>query len=149
MKPVKRDQRRHVLWGGAAALAAGLWAAAAPAQDATWLLSPGSGDFNTAANWSTNTVPTGTASFGASNTTNLSFSTSTTVGALQFNALAPFYVYTLAGAGSFVVTIGGAGIVNNSSNAPAINVPDVGKRLNFTNASTAVHQCEHGGQYLH
>ncbi|HTB40674.1 MAG TPA: hypothetical protein VK777_26530, partial [Reyranella sp.] len=69
MKPVKRDQRRRVLWGGAAALAVGLWAAAAQAQDATWLLNPGSGDFNTAANWSTNTVPAGTASFGASNTT--------------------------------------------------------------------------------
>ena len=120
MKPVKRDQRRHVLWGGAAALAAGLWAAAAQAQDATWLLNPGSGDFNTAANWSTNTVPAGTASFGASNTTSVSFSTGTTVGALQFNALAPAYSFTFAGGGSFIATLSGNGIVNNSSNAPTI-----------------------------
>jgi len=44
-------------------------AAPVAAQDATWLASPGTGDFNTNANWSPATVPTGTASFGTSNTT--------------------------------------------------------------------------------
>jgi hypothetical protein len=36
---------------------------AAHAQSATWLLSPGSGNWNTAANWVPATVPTGTATF--------------------------------------------------------------------------------------
>ena len=48
-------------------------AVSARAQDATWLANPGSGDFNDAPNWSTGAVPTGTAFFDTSNTTNLSF----------------------------------------------------------------------------
>src|SRR5438477_6657366 len=52
----------------------------AAAQDATWLLAPGSGDFNTAANWTPGTVPTGTAFFGTSGVTAVSFSAGTTVG---------------------------------------------------------------------
>jgi len=40
--------------------------AAAHAQNATWLTSPGSNDFDTAANWTPVTVPTGTASFNTS-----------------------------------------------------------------------------------
>jgi hypothetical protein len=36
----------------------------AAAQDATWLAAPVSGNFNTAANWSSGAVPTGTAFFG-------------------------------------------------------------------------------------
>jgi hypothetical protein len=36
------------------------------AQDATWLGNPGSGTFNTGSNWSTGSVPTGTAFFDAS-----------------------------------------------------------------------------------
>src|SRR6266545_803345 len=51
-----------------------LWAACAHAQDAMWLLNPGSGDWNTAANWSPATTPTGTAIFGLSNVTSLTFS---------------------------------------------------------------------------
>jgi len=40
------------------------------ATDATWNLNPTSSDWNTAANWTPNTVPTGTATFEVSNTTN-------------------------------------------------------------------------------
>jgi len=59
----------------------------ARAQDATWLASPGTGDFNTAANWAPGAVPTVTAFFGTSGVTNLSFSAgSTSVGGWTFNA---------------------------------------------------------------
>ena len=56
----------------------------APAQNATWLLNPGSGGFTSAANWEPAAVPTGTATFGASNTTTITFSVAnTSVGTLQ------------------------------------------------------------------
>src|SRR5258705_1193833 len=44
---------------------------AAHAQDATWLATPGSGVWNTAANWTPATVPTGIATFAGSNTTTI------------------------------------------------------------------------------
>src|SRR5688572_2608954 len=81
--------------GGLTLLACVALAAAPPAaaQNATWLLNPGSGNFNTAANWSPPTVPTGTAFFGVSNTTALSFSQETTVGGWTFNAGASSYTF--------------------------------------------------------
>jgi hypothetical protein len=93
--------RTHLL-STAVAAAALLAATSALAQDATWLLNPGSGNFNTAANWTPATVPKGTAFFGTSNTTNLfgtsnttnlSFTPSTTnVGGFTFNAGAYTFV---------------------------------------------------------
>src|SRR5690349_5481231 len=68
---------------------------AALAQDATWLANPGTGDFNTAANWNPAAVPTGTAFFGTSTTTNLSFSAATTtIGGWTFNTGASAYTFT-------------------------------------------------------
>src|SRR5262249_2682449 len=87
----------------AAALLAGM---PAYAQDATWSQTPSSGDFNTAANWNTATVPTGTASFGRSNVTSLSFSANTTVGGFTFNAGAPAYTFTVPN--PFSLTFNGA-----------------------------------------
>ena len=58
---------------------------AARAQDATWLASPGSGDFNTAVNWNPAAVPTGTAFFDTSGVTGLSFSAGVTTGGWTFN----------------------------------------------------------------
>ena len=45
----------------------------AHAQNATWLLNPGSTDWNTTGNWAPASVPIGTATFGASNTTTITF----------------------------------------------------------------------------
>ena len=93
----------------------------AHAQNATWLASPGSGDFAIAANWSPPTVPTNTAIFGASNTTTIGIPQSVTisVGTLQFNAGAPGYSFTLsAPALATTFDINGTGVVNNSSNSP-------------------------------
>jgi hypothetical protein len=64
---------------------------AARAQDATWLPTPSSGNFNIGANWNSATVPTGTAFFGTSNTTTLAFSANTAIGGWTFNAGAPAY----------------------------------------------------------
>jgi hypothetical protein len=113
-----------------------LGATAAHSQNATWLPAPGSSDFDTAANWSPATVPTNTATFGASNTTSLTFSSNaTTIGTLQFQAAAPAYTFTVTNA----LDITGTGIVNNSSGAPIIN--DFNNSHNFgtffQNASTA------------
>jgi autotransporter-associated beta strand protein len=112
-------------------VALSLGATAAGAQDATWKLAPGSGDFNTNGNWTPATVPAGVASFGASGTTSLTFSTGTTVDAFRFNSGAPAYTFGLNG--NFL-EFTGAGIVNNSSNAPTINAFGL---LQFDNTATA------------
>src|SRR5215831_18611515 len=110
------------------AAAALLAAMPAYAQDATWLLNPGSSTFNTATNWNPAVVPTNTAIFGASNTTS--------IGTLQFNPVAPAYIFATSPAVFTSISITGAGIVNNSSNAPTFIVGDQ-SNLTFRNASTA------------
>ena len=103
----------------------------ARAQNATWLANPGTGDFNTAANWTPATVPTGTASFGATSTFGLSFSAATSVGGWTFNAGASNYTFT----NGQTVVFNGAGIVINGGSASIAN--GVGGLLQFTNSSTA------------
>jgi hypothetical protein len=121
-----------------AAAVALLAAMPAYAQDATWSQTPGSGDFNTAANWNPPTVPTGTAFFGTSNTTSITFQpfTTTSVGTLQFNPDAPAYSFATSPGIFTSISITGAGIVNNSSNAPTFFVGNQAN-LSFRNASTA------------
>ena len=93
----------------------------ARAQNATWLPTPGTGDFNNGANWNTGMVPTGTAAFDTSTKTNITFSagdTGTFVDALQFNPGAPAYSFNVTS--SSFLEISGTGIVNNSSNLPTL-----------------------------
>jgi autotransporter-associated beta strand protein len=95
-------------------------AAAAPAalaQDATWLTNPGSGDFNTATNWTPATVPTGTAFFGSSNQNSVTFSADTTIGGWTLNAGASNYTF----ANGKTLTFVGAGIVVNGGSAAITN----------------------------
>src|SRR5271166_4140866 len=107
---------------------------AARAQNASWLFSPGSRDWNAAANWAPATVPTGTATFGASNTTTITFSgLHTSVVTPLFNAGAPAYSFNLSG---FALTITGTGIVNNSSTRPTFTTTN-GGGTEFVNTSTA------------
>jgi autotransporter-associated beta strand protein len=111
----------------------GLSVTCAYGQNATWVLAPGSSDFDTGANWSPAVVPTGTASFGASSTTSLTFSSADTlVGSMQFNAGAPAYSFAV----SNILELNANGLVNNSSNAPTINDLGGGGTF-FENASTA------------
>ena len=92
-------------------------------QNGTWLSSPGSSDFNTGSNWSSGTIPTGTATFGASSITTLTQSNGITIGAFQFNAGAPAYTFNV---GTSRIQFTGAGIINNSSNAPTFTFSSVG-----------------------
>jgi autotransporter-associated beta strand protein len=121
-----------------AAVAALLAAMPAHAQDATWLLNPGSNTFNTATNWNPAVVPTNTAIFGASNTTSIFFQpfTTTSIGTLQFNPDAPAYIFATSPGIFTPISITGAGVVNNSSNTPTFIVGNQAN-LTFRNASTA------------
>lgn len=112
--PIKRGSGRSDARLRLAALLAGvsLSAVAAHAQDATWLPAPATSDWNTPANWSPATVPTGTAFFGASNTTSLTFAAAaTSIGTMQFNTGAPAYTFTL---NNRSLSINGNGITNGS-----------------------------------
>ena len=120
--------RIHLL--ATTAAAALLAATFAHAQNATWLLTPGSGNFNTATNWTPAAVPTGTAFFGASNTTSLTFSTNTCVGGWTFNARASDYTFN---PGLIALSFNGAAIVINGGSVTIINT----RIINFLNASSA------------
>jgi len=117
-----------------------LGAVTAHAQDATWKAAPATNNWNAGGNWTPDSVPTGTANFGASNTTTLTFSTaSTSIGTIRFDAGAPAYTFNILGNKNLDVT--GTGIVNNSGNAPTFNLDtqlEAGAaRLRFFNSSTA------------
>jgi autotransporter-associated beta strand protein len=107
---------------------------AAHAQDATWNTTPGSADFNTAANWTPATVPTGTASFGTSSITSLTFSTAATaLGGFTFNPGASAYTFTVGSSQS--LTFNGAGIVVNGG---SVDITTNGGTLFFTGSSSAI-----------
>ena len=98
----------------------------------------GSRTFNTATNWNPAVVPTNTAIFGASNTTLISFQpfTTTSIGTLQFNSDAPAYFFATSDGLFTSISVTGAGIVDNSANAPTFIVGNQAN-LSFRNASTA------------
>jgi outer membrane autotransporter protein len=105
----------------------------ARAQDATWNANPGSPNFNTTANWTPAQVPTGTATFGASTVTSLTFSANTNVNTMSFAAGAPAYAFT--NGNGFTLQFLGSGVLNNSSNRPTFTNNDF--MLNFLNSSKA------------
>jgi outer membrane autotransporter protein len=105
--------------------------ATALGQDATWLAAPATNAFATGANWSTGTVPTGIATFGAAGTTSINVNGGQTLNAFAFTGGAPAYTFTMSADLTFI----GAGIVNNSSNAPTIDTN--GSFLTFNGASAS------------
>ncbi|WP_445221575.1 autotransporter-associated beta strand repeat-containing protein [Bradyrhizobium sp. Pa8] len=127
----RRSLRAALLASTALALAWTLPATPARAQDATWLASPGSNTYNTGSNWSTGSVPTGTAYFGTSSQTNLTLATPVSVGKWYFNVGASSYTFNIPnGSGlSFtdggMVLWGGSSTINNSGG------------LNFYNSSVS------------
>ncbi len=135
MAPVCLSKHRRVRLTAALLASTALLAAAwqpARAADATWLANPGSNDFNTGANWTGGTVPNGTASFDASTTTALTFSSGTTLGGLTFNAGAPAYSFTF---GANTLFINGAGIDIVGGSASFTN--NGSAVIAFTNSATA------------
>jgi hypothetical protein len=103
------------------------------AQDATWLAAPASGDFNTAANWSPASIPTGTALFGASNVTNIALSADTTVSGWTFKPGASAYTITNPTLNS--LTFNGAGIAVSGGSVNLVN--NIGGLLFFYGGSSA------------
>src|SRR6266481_9408877 len=96
------------------------------ASSAQWDLDPISGDWNTADNWTPNGVPNGpadVATFGLSNTSNVSISADTEVNGITFTAAAT-NPYTITASPGLTLTISGVGITNNS-----------GKTQNFVTAT--------------
>lgn len=112
------------------------------AGSATWNLNPTDGNWNNPANWTPPTVPNGpadTATFGVSNTTDLSLATNTEVNGLMFNPGAS--AFTITASPMFTFTISGVGVTNNSGTAQnfVTAVDGAGNQgaIFFTNSATA------------
>jgi autotransporter-associated beta strand protein len=134
MVGLRQTVLRRRYWCAALVGSAMLVAApAALAQDATWLTNPGSSEFNTAANWTPASVPTGFASFDTSSITTLTFSGSRNLDGFTFNSGAPVYTFNLTS--GFGINFHTDGIINNSANAPIFTVSN--SPLRFDDSSTA------------
>jgi autotransporter-associated beta strand protein len=85
------------------------------ADSATWTMNPMSGDWNTAANWTPNTVPNGpndTATFAISNSPTIRLSAATDVKEIVFaSGAGAFSITATTQAG---LTFSGAGVINDS-----------------------------------
>jgi autotransporter-associated beta strand protein len=109
----------------------------AHAGSATWGLNPGSGDWNTAANWRPMTVPNGPrdiAAFGLSNTTSISISANTQVNAVNFIPGNSGYTVTLNP--TLTLTVSGAGIIGAAQFVTGGCCGDFGTIV-FSNRATA------------
>jgi len=110
---------------------------------AQWDLDPISGDWNTAANWTPNGIPNGpadVATFGLSNTTNVSISADTEVNGIIFAPAATSpYTITVSPVPLLTFTISGAGITNNSGTTQNfVTSVGVGRgTIIFKNSATA------------
>jgi autotransporter-associated beta strand protein len=125
--------------------------APAYAINAQWDLDPISGDWNTADNWTPNAVPNGpadTATFGLSNTTDVSISANTEVNRITFTAAAT-NPYTITVNPNITLTLSGTGIRNNSGNRQTFvfgESGEIGTQMNFTNRASADNSVILGGE---
>ena len=119
------------------------------ADSATWKANPGSGDWNTASNWTPQTIPndiSDTATFASSNRTAVSISdVDTGVDGVVFNAGASAFTITVRPqinyGGVLILTFWGVGITNNSGITQKFvtevnGAGDIG-RIDFAGTSTA------------
>jgi autotransporter-associated beta strand protein len=105
------------------------------ADSATWSSNPTSGDWNTATNWMPPTVPHGThdiATFGVSTVTEITQSTTTPLGGIQFEPGASSYNINVLTGNSF--SLYDAGVTNQSGVTQSITSYSF---LDFYNGSTA------------
>src|SRR5713101_7325409 len=98
------------------------------AGSATWDQNPTSGDWNTAANWTPQTVPNSTtdiATFDASNVTDVlvDFGSNISLNSAVFGSGAPAYTITLDVSN---LKLYGAGFVNNSGSMQSVVIPEEG-----------------------
>ena len=96
-------------------------AASALADSATWKMNPSSGDWNTAANWTPNTVPNGPsdiATFATSSVTNVVLSSGVEVNGIVFAAGAS--VFTITVGPSDEMAISGTGIQKRFGRNPEL-----------------------------
>jgi hypothetical protein len=120
---------------------------AAYADSATWSMNPTSGDWNTATNWTPNTVPNGPsdmATFGVSNTADVFLSASTEVYGITFDPGASGFRIVVGN--NLTLTLSGVEIVNSSAipqdfvaggdafstSIQFLNSADVGNSARFT-----------------
>src|SRR5262245_53133170 len=82
------------------------------ASSGTWNLNPTNNDWNTPANWSSNTVPTDTATFAVSNVTDISISAQNSIFSIEFNSGASAYSFTVLPGDSLSF---GNGVITNLS----------------------------------
>jgi autotransporter-associated beta strand protein len=108
-----------------------------------WDLDPISGDWNTAANWTPMGVPNGPAdiaTFGLSNTTDVSISADTEVNGITFTSAAT-NPYTITASLGLTLTISGVGITNNSgvtqNFVTAVDASGSFGTIVFSNSATA------------
>src|SRR5215471_20539543 len=116
------------------------------ADSAIWNLDPTSGDWNTATNWTPNTVPNGladVATFEASNQTAISLSANTIVDSIVFNPSASAFAISVIGPPQ--LTIDGVGVVNNSGVVQKFfcdtQSPQQAGLVAFTGSASAGSQC--------
>ena len=119
------------------------------AGSATWSSSPVNGNWNSAVNWSPTTVPNGpadTATFAWSSVTSISLSADTEVNGIVFNPGASAFTVTVrprvVSDFNQILTIGGAGIINNSAVTQnfvtaRLGVTGFDGRILFTDSATA------------
>jgi autotransporter-associated beta strand protein len=113
---------------------------AALAGSATWKLTPTSGDWNTAANWTPNTVPNGpddVATFATSGRRNITPTAPTEVDSIVFSDAGSAFTIT-SGVGA-PLTISGTGIVNQSGLTQTLVSPAT-VSIFFTNGASAGEQ---------
>ena len=112
-----RSAGRHLLAALLATTAFGV--VSAQAQDATWV--SGSGEWVDPTSWNPNTIPTGTATFANTGTTNVTNAGSgISIGEILFTSAPPAQAYAFTLANTFVLT--GVGIVNNSASTQTFEV---------------------------
>ncbi len=112
------------------------------AGSATWNQNPSTRDWNTAANWTPQTVPNATtdiATFDSSNVTEITvdFGSNFNVDSVVFGSGAPAYTVTLDVSN---LKLNGAGFVNNSGSMQSVVIPEEGDLVGamfFYNSATA------------
>jgi len=108
------------VWLGALAMLA---PSTAHAVDGTWNggAPPSPNEWTQATNWSSPTVPDGTATFDISTRTSVTISGPgpTSINTMEFTAAAPAYSFTVQNGATFTIT---GGIINNPSFEPAFTV---------------------------